>query len=77
MLEAPEADALALELQSFVHAVRGEREVVVAARRDGRRWRWRCGWPTRSQTPPLAGADAGMIARAGAPDLRLRGRALG
>jgi predicted dehydrogenase len=28
-LEAPEADALALELQSFVHAVRGEREVVV------------------------------------------------
>ena len=29
VLEAPEADALALELQSFVHAVRGEREVVV------------------------------------------------
>ena len=29
MLEAPEADALRLELQSFVHAVRGEREVVV------------------------------------------------
>jgi len=28
-LEAPHADALALELQSFVHAVRGEREVVV------------------------------------------------
>lgn len=28
-LEAPEADALALELQSFVHAVRGQREVVV------------------------------------------------
>jgi predicted dehydrogenase len=28
-LAAPEADALALELQSFVHAVRGEREVVV------------------------------------------------
>jgi predicted dehydrogenase len=28
-LEAPEADALALELQSFVHAVRGERDVVV------------------------------------------------
>ena len=28
-LEAPEADALSLELQSFVHAVRGEREVVV------------------------------------------------
>ncbi len=29
LLEAPEADALALELQSFVHAVRGQREVVV------------------------------------------------
>ena len=28
-LEAPEADALSLELQSFVHAVRGQREVVV------------------------------------------------
>jgi predicted dehydrogenase len=29
-LEAPEADALQLELRSFVHAVRGEREVVVS-----------------------------------------------
>ena len=29
VLEAPEADALALELQSFVHAVQGDREVVV------------------------------------------------
>jgi predicted dehydrogenase len=29
-LEAPEADALLLELQSFVHAVRGQREVVVS-----------------------------------------------
>jgi predicted dehydrogenase len=29
ILEAPEADALALELQSFVHAVQGDREVVV------------------------------------------------
>jgi predicted dehydrogenase len=29
VLEAPEADALALELASFVHAVRGQREVVV------------------------------------------------
>ncbi|HWN18906.1 MAG TPA: Gfo/Idh/MocA family oxidoreductase [Gemmatimonadales bacterium] len=28
-LAAPEADALSLELQSFVHAVRGERDVVV------------------------------------------------
>lgn len=28
-LEAPEADALALELKSFVHAVRGQREVVI------------------------------------------------
>jgi predicted dehydrogenase len=28
-LEAPEADALGLELKSFVHAVRGERDVVV------------------------------------------------
>ena len=29
-LEAPEADALRLELRSFVHAVQGEREVVVS-----------------------------------------------
>ena len=29
-LQAPEADALRLELRSFVHAVRGEREVVVS-----------------------------------------------
>jgi len=29
VLQAPEADALQLELRSFVHAVRGEREVVV------------------------------------------------
>lgn len=28
-LQAPQADALALELQSFVHAVKGQREVVV------------------------------------------------
>lgn len=30
-LEAPSADALRLELESFLHAVRGEREVVVTA----------------------------------------------
>jgi predicted dehydrogenase len=30
VLEAPEADALRLELQSFVHSVQGEREVVVS-----------------------------------------------
>ena len=29
VLQAPEADALRLELQSFVHAVRGDRDVVV------------------------------------------------
>jgi hypothetical protein len=29
VLEAPEADALGLELQSFVNAVRGGRDVVV------------------------------------------------
>ncbi len=34
-LEAPEADALALELQSFVHVVRGERDAVVSGR-EGR-----------------------------------------
>jgi hypothetical protein len=28
-LKAPEADALALELASFVHAIRGERDTVV------------------------------------------------
>jgi len=47
-LEAPEADALELELQSFAHAVQGQREVVVRARRDERRWRWRSASPTRS-----------------------------
>jgi predicted dehydrogenase len=30
VLQAPEADALQLELRSFVHAVRGDREVVVS-----------------------------------------------
>jgi predicted dehydrogenase len=30
VLEAPEADALQLELRSFAHAVRGDREVVVS-----------------------------------------------
>jgi predicted dehydrogenase len=30
VLQAPEADALQLELRSFVHAVRGQREVVVS-----------------------------------------------
>ena len=30
VLEAPEADALQLELRSFIHAVRGDREVVVS-----------------------------------------------
>lgn len=35
-LIAPEADALRLELQSFVHAVRGEREAVVTGA-EGRR----------------------------------------
>lgn len=34
-LSAPEADALALELASFVHAVRGERDTVVSGR-EGR-----------------------------------------
>lgn len=34
-LEAPAADALGLELASFLHAVRGEREVVVTGR-EGR-----------------------------------------
>jgi predicted dehydrogenase len=35
VLQAPEADALGLELRSFVHAVRGEHEVVVGGR-EGR-----------------------------------------
>ena len=34
-LEAPAADALSLELHSFVHAVRGDREAVVTGR-EGR-----------------------------------------
>lgn len=34
-LAAPAADALGLELQSFVHAVRGDREAVVTGR-EGR-----------------------------------------
>jgi predicted dehydrogenase len=34
-LEAPEADALGLELASFIHAVRGDREAVITGR-EGR-----------------------------------------
>ena len=76
VLEAPEADALQLELRSFVHAVRGEREVVVSgeegraalalalrvATRSGRR---RSPFPRPDDRP------------AGPAHLRLRRRALG
>ena len=75
-LAAPEADALRLELRSFVHAVQGEREVVVSGEEGGPLSPWPCGWRTRSanrRSPcPLPDDRA-----AGPPHLRLRRRALG
>jgi predicted dehydrogenase len=53
-LEAPEADALALELQSFVHAVRGEREVVVTGEEGRSALELALRVADAVRTPPLA-----------------------
>jgi predicted dehydrogenase len=54
VLEAPEADALALELQSFVHAVRGEREVVVRGEEGRAALELALRVADAVRTPPLA-----------------------
>jgi predicted dehydrogenase len=53
-LEAPEADALALELQSFVHAVRGQREVVVSGEEGRAALELALRVADAVRTPPLA-----------------------
>jgi predicted dehydrogenase len=53
-LQAPEADALALELQSFVHAVRGEREVVVTGEEGRSALELALRVADAVRTPPLA-----------------------
>ncbi|MFL5401399.1 MAG: Gfo/Idh/MocA family protein [Gemmatimonadales bacterium] len=53
-LQAPEADALALELQSFVHAVRGQREVVVSGEEGRSALELALRVADAVRTPPLA-----------------------
>jgi predicted dehydrogenase len=53
-LRAPEADALALELQSFVHAVRGQREVVVSGEEGRSALELALRVADAVRTPPLA-----------------------
>ena len=57
--EAPEADALRLELQSFVHAVRGEREVVVGGAEGRAALALALRVAAVVQTSPLAAPAAG------------------
>lgn len=54
VLEAPEADALSLELQSFVHAVRGQREVVVRGEEGRAALELALRVAAAVRTPPLA-----------------------
>ena len=54
VLEAPEADALSLELQSFVHAVRGQREVVVRGEEGRAALELALRVADAVRTPPLA-----------------------
>lgn len=54
VLEAPEADALALELQSFVHAVRGERDAVVRGEEGRAALELALRVADAVRTPPLA-----------------------
>jgi predicted dehydrogenase len=56
VLEAPEADALSLELQSFVHAVRGQREVVVRGEEGRAALELALRVADAVRTPPLAAA---------------------
>jgi predicted dehydrogenase len=53
-LAAPEADALSLELQSFVHAVRGEHEVVVRGEEGRAALELALRVADAVRTPPLA-----------------------
>jgi predicted dehydrogenase len=53
-LSAPEADALSLELQSFVHAVRGEHEVVVRGEEGRAALELALRVADAVRTPPLA-----------------------
>ncbi len=57
ILEAPEADALSLELQSFVHAVRGQREVVVRGEEGRAALELALRVADAVRTPPLAVAS--------------------
>jgi len=59
VLEAPEADALQLELRSFVHAVRGEREVVVSGEEGRAALALALRVPDAVRTSPLAVPAAG------------------
>jgi predicted dehydrogenase len=54
VLEAPEADALSLELQSFVHAVRGQRDVVVRGEEGRAALELALRVADAVRTPPLA-----------------------
>lgn len=54
VLQAPEADALSLELQSFVHAVRGEHEVVVRGEEGRAALELALRVADAVRTPPLA-----------------------
>ena len=54
VLGAPEADALSLELQSFVHAVRGQREVVVRGEEGRAALELALRVADAVRTPPLA-----------------------
>ena len=53
-LAAPDADALSLELQSFVHAIRGEREVVVRGEEGRAALELALRVADAVRTPPLA-----------------------
>ncbi len=59
VLQAPEADALRLELQSFVHAVRGDREVVVGGAEGRAALALALRVAAVVQTSPLAAPTAG------------------
>ena len=65
VLEAPEADALALELQSFVHAVRGEREVVVGGAEGRAALALALRVADVVKSTPAGRTRGGMITRAG------------
>jgi predicted dehydrogenase len=59
VLQAPKADALQLELQSFVHAVRGDREVVVGGAEGRAALALALRVAAVVQTTPLAAPAAG------------------